>query len=120
MNKKVLAFFFLFLVPSFASHAYWVWSPESGKFINPEGAVEDSAEEQYEYAMSFYKEKDFDEAAEQLENLLKQYPGARIAPEAQYRLGTLYEEKKDFLKAFGAYKVLVESYPQSERFSEVR
>ena len=109
----------LFLLPSLQSYAYWVWSPESGKFVNPEKAVQDTADEQYDYAMKFYKEKDLGEAAKQLEQLLKKYPGSRIAPEAQYRLGAVYEEQGDYMKAFKAYKILVESYPQSERLGEV-
>ncbi len=118
-NKKVFAFFFLFfLLPAFSSWAYWVWSPETGKFVNPEGVVQDTADEQYDYAMQFYREKNFKEAADQLQNLLKKFPGAKIAAEAQYRLGTIHEETGDFLRAFHAYKVLIESYPQSERLNE--
>lgn len=122
-QKKVAAFFFLFLPflllePS-VSNAYWVWSPESGKFVNPETAVQDTADEQYDYAMKFYKERNLDEASNQLKGLLKKFPGSRIAPEAQYRLATIYEERGDYMKAFNAYKVLVESYPQSERLNEV-
>lgn len=121
-NKKVVTFFFLFLLQPlflFPTLAYWVWSPETGKFVNPEGAVQDSAQEQFEYAMQLYKERDLDGAKEQFRNLLKKYPGSRVAPEAQYRLGTIYEEEKEYRKAFHAYKTLVESYPQSERVDEV-
>lgn len=117
--KKLVAFLPALLLPCSLAWAVWVWSPESGKFVNPEGALQDTAEEQYDYAMRFYKEKDLEEASDQLENLLKKFPGARIAPEAQYRLGTVYEERADYWKAFRAYKTLVESYPQSERFNEV-
>src|SRR3989338_7101235 len=97
MKNKILLILlcFTFITCGVApgAHAYWVWSPESGKFVNPEGAVQDTAEEQYDYAMRLYKEKDLAEAAEQLKGLLKKYPGARIAAEAQYRLGTIYEEQ---------------------------
>lgn len=123
MKNKILlillCFVFITCGVTPGAHAYWVWSPESGKFVNPEGAVQDTAEEQYDYAMRLYKEKDLDEAAEQLKGLLKKYPGARIAAEAQYRLGTIYEEQSDYMKAFKAYRTLVESYPQTERLSEV-
>ena len=91
-NKKFAILLFLLLFPAVSSWAYWVWSPEAGKFVNPEGSGQDSAEQQYDYAMQFYKEKNFDEAAKQLQDMLKKYPGARIASEAQYRLGTIYEE----------------------------
>ncbi len=119
-----MTFFFLFIsvlvfLPFSSSHAYWVWSPEAGKFVNSEGAVQDASDEQYNSAMQFYREKNLNNAAEQLENLIKRQPNARIAAEAQYRLGTIYEEKGDYWKAFQTYKILVQTYPQSDRLSEV-
>jgi len=122
MKKNHLKVFTLFLLLAFlpqSAHAYWVWSPEEGKFVNPEGASQDSAEEQYDYAMQFYKEKNLDEALKQLENLIKKYPGARVASEAQYRRATIHEERGDFWRAFQTYKELVESYPHSDRIEEV-
>lgn len=122
MKKNITtaaAFFFIFLAGQGLSQAYWVWSPEQGKFVNPEGASQDSAEEQYDYAMQFYKEKNLDEALKQLENLIKKYPAARVASEAQYRRATIFEEKGDYWRAFQVYKELVESYPHSDRIEEV-
>ncbi len=115
----VLAFAFLFFLGQGAAHAYWVWSPDQGKFVNPDGANQDSAEEQYDYAMQFYKDRNLDEALKQLEAIIKKYPAARIASEAEYRRATVYEEKGDYWKAFHVYKELVESYPHSERVDEV-
>lgn len=117
-SRQLFVAIILSLITSTA-HAYWVWSPESGKFVNPENAVQDTADEQYDYAMKLYRQKNVKEAADQLKVLLKKYPASRIAPEAQYRLGTIYEETDDYMKAFGAYKILLESYPQSERIPEV-
>src|SRR3989338_5182899 len=117
--KKVYAFLLLLIFPSASSQAYWVWSPEAGKFVNAEGAAQDSAEEQFDYAMKLYREKNLEEASEKFKEILKRYPQARVAPESQYRLGLILEEKGDYLKAFKAYKSLVKSYPQSERFNEV-
>lgn len=117
--KKVLAFFLLAFVPSLTCYSYWVWSPESGKFVNPEGAAQDTVGEQYDYAMSLYEEGKVDDAIDQLKNLLKNNRGAKTAPEAQYRLGTMLEEKNDYYKAFKAYQVILESYPQSDRINEV-
>ena len=42
-----------------------------------------------------------------------------MAPEAQYRIGTINEEKNDYVEAHKAYQSLIKSYPQSERFEEV-
>jgi outer membrane assembly lipoprotein YfiO len=117
--KKVFTFFLLLALPCVSSQAYWVWSPEAGKFVNAEGAAQDSAEEQFDYAMKLYREKNLDEASDKFKEILEKYPQSRVAPEALYRLGLIQEETGDYLKAFKTYKKLVESYPQSERFNEV-
>ena len=119
--KKISQGFVLFLA-LFISHPFafaaWVWSPEAGKFINPDQAVQDTPQQQYDYAMEHYKKKDLKETIVQLRLLLKKYPGSQIAPEAQYRLGTIYEERGDYFKAFRSYRDLISHYPQSERMSE--
>lgn len=121
--KKIILFLTTFLslfllVCSPLTFSYWVWSPEAGKFVNPEEAVQDTAEEQYDYAMEFYKQKDLKETAKQLRALLKAFPGSRVAPDAQYRLGAVYEEMGDYHRAFRAYRDLLQRYPGSERMSE--
>ncbi len=118
-NKKVLFLLLLCFFPALSLRAAWVWSPASGKFVNSEGAAQGTAEEDFDYAMKFYREKNLKVAMEKFREITKKYPSAKVAPEAYYRLGTVYEETGDFLKAFKTYKTLVESYPQSERFSEV-
>lgn len=117
---KALAFFFLVLFShTLTGWARWIWSPEVGKFVNSEGQAQDTAEELYDYALQFYKDKDLDEAVEQLKTLVKNYPNSRVAPDAQYRIATIYEEQEDFYKAFEACKHLIESYPQNRHFDEV-
>lgn len=101
------------------AHAYWVWSPKEGKFVNTEGAAQDAAEELYDHALKLYKDKEYKEATEALESLLKRFPNSRIASEAQYRMGIIFEESGDLVKAFRAYKKLLDTYPQTERQAEV-
>ncbi len=101
--------------PAFAA---WVWSPETGKFVNADATVQDTPQKQYDHAMAFYKKKDLKEAQQQLGLLLKRYAGSPIAPEAQYQLGTIYEEMGDYYRAFQGYRNLLQRYPQSERVSE--
>lgn len=118
--KKVFAFLtLLFFSFPLAGRAYWVWSPEQGKFINPEGAADESTDENFNRAMKLYKDKNYKEAADKIKDILRKKPNAKIAPEALYRLGVIYEEEGDYLKAFKQYQKLVESYPGTERFSEV-
>lgn len=105
---------------SHALFAEWVWSPELGKFVSPkEDETRDNSSQQLDYALELYKQKQYDKAVTELEDLVKQFPGSRVAPEAQYRLGTVYEEKGDYFKALKAYQKLIETYPQNDRFEEV-
>ena len=117
--SKVFAFISILLLPySFAS-ADWVWSPEQGKFVNTESESQSGANDIFDNALDLYKEKKLDKAAEQFKIVLKQYPKSQVAPESQYRLGTIFEETGDFVEAHKAYQALIKSYPQSERFEEV-
>ncbi len=117
--SKVLAFIFILLLPHSFAHADWVWSPEQGKFINTQEETQTDAEDLFETALDLYKDKKIDKAIAQFELVLKKYPKSRFAPESEYRLGTLYEEANDYVKAHKAYQSLIKSYPQSERFEEV-
>ncbi len=102
-----------------SAQASWVWSPESGKFVNPEGAVEDTADQQYKYALGFCEVQNYDKAVQELKNLTKKYPGSHVAPEAQFKLGQIYEEQNEYYKAFQTYQKIVENYPNSARINEV-
>ena len=112
----VISLAILFSCPS--AFAAWVWSPEAGKFVNPDEQVQGTPQEQYDYAMEFYKKKNLKDAVHQFRMLLKKYPGSQVAPESQYRLGVIHEELGDFYKAFRAYRDLIQRYPQTERMVE--
>lgn len=123
-SAPISRFFSLFLICTFIlsvspAQAFWVWSPETGKFVNPEGAVQDTPDDQYRYAMAVYSQGDREQAIKELEHLLKHYPGAHIAPEVQLKLAILLEESQEFKKAFENYKSLLKNYPQFEQADEV-
>ncbi|MFH0985173.1 MAG: outer membrane protein assembly factor BamD [Candidatus Omnitrophota bacterium] len=117
--SRILAFLVLLFLPHSFASADWVWSPEQGKFINTESETGSSADDVFDNALDLYKEKKLEKAAEQFKIILKQYPKSLVAPESQYRIGTIYEETGDFVEAHKAYQNLIKSYPQSERFEEV-
>ncbi len=110
----------LVLPPS--AQAYWIWSPAEGKFIKPEStstAPEKSADELYEYALKLRQSgKDDDEAIQELRRLIRQYPGSAYAPEGQYLLATLLEEKEKPVQAAAEFQKLIRDFPRSERIEE--
>ena len=98
--------------------AYWIWSPDSGKWVNPKKNAKDTPEEQLAWAMEFYNKKDYDRALEEFEKLPAAFPTSRLAAEGAYFLGLCYEEKHDAAKAADAYEKLVDHYPYSDRIKD--
>jgi hypothetical protein len=55
-------------------YPYWIWTPKTGKFINPKYAVKTTPKEQLDFAKSFYDGKVYDDAKREFKKLLKAYP----------------------------------------------
>lgn len=102
-----------------SAHAYWLWTPETKRFINPKYAVKDSPKEQYEWAMSFYSAKDFTRAGTEFEKLVKNYEYSEYASKAQYYVGLCYENRGKYYSAFQNYQKAIENFPHSENIDEI-
>lgn len=122
MIKKIFfpAFFLLtwlsFPVPS---EALWVWTPQTNKWENPKLTVKGTPAEQLEFSIELYHAKQFEKAVAEFKKLIKYYPRAREAAEAQFYLGVIEEEEGNYSKAFKNYQTVVDKYPFSERFGEI-
>ena len=101
------------------SSAYWVWTPETKKFINPKYAVKDTPKEQFDWAMSFYDAKDYKRAAEEFEKLTKHYEFSEYASKAQYYAGLSFENMGKHYVAFQAYQKAVDNFPHIENMDEI-
>ncbi|MCK5580625.1 MAG: outer membrane protein assembly factor BamD [Candidatus Omnitrophica bacterium] len=112
----VVFLFFLFALPV---DAFWMWTPETNQWINPKYAVKDTPQEQLEYALKAYEQGDFKKAVGEFQKLIKHYPRAREAAEAQYHIAMISEEQGQLLGAFKNYQVAVEKYPFSERSVDI-
>jgi len=100
-------------------YPFWIWTPKSGKFINPKTLPKDSPKAQYDYAFSFYGEKKYEDALREFKKLIKNYPKSFEASESQYYLGLIEEERGNLYEAYQAYQKLIDKYPFSERIKEV-
>lgn len=119
MLKRI--FLILFFVLAFAApgRAFWIWTPESGKWTNPKYSVKETPGEQLRHALGFYKSKNYKKAVEELQKLLKNYPRAREAADAQYYIARIYEEQDQLAAAFKNYQIVIDKYPFSERSAEI-
>ncbi len=121
MKKKIiltLLFLFAFSLNS-VSFAFWLWTPKENKFVNPKYAVKDSPQEQYDWAMKFYKEGDFKRAADEFVRLTSSYKDSDLAPEAQYYAARSFEEQGKYYFAFQNYQKTIDNYPYTKRMDEI-
>jgi outer membrane protein assembly factor BamD len=111
-----LVFVFTFYTQA---HAVWIWTPQTGKFINPKWAVKSTPKDQLEFALGFMENKKYPQAIGELKKLIKHYPRAKEAPEAQYYLGKIQELLNKPFDAYKLYQVVIDKYPFSERAGEI-
>lgn len=100
-------------------HAYWIWTPKTGKWVNPRTAVKPSPQEQFSLARELYEAKSFTDAEREFRKLLKGYPKSFEASESQYYIGRIEEERGNLYRAYKAYQTVIEKYPFSERIQEI-
>lgn len=113
----ILIIIFLFSITP--AYPYWIWTPKTGKWINPKTAVKPTPKEQFDFSMSFYKEKKYEDAKREFKKLLKHYPKAFEAAESQYYLGLTEEAQNSLYEAYLEYQKVIDKYPFSERIPEI-
>jgi outer membrane protein assembly factor BamD len=82
-------------------------------------SVKPTPREQLEYGIAFYESRKYSEANSEFRKLIKHYPRAKEAPEAQYYLGKIQEDLNKPFEAFKAYQIVIDKYPFSERAAEI-
>ena len=117
-RKILLSVTFLAFFSSFAQ-ADWIWTPETGKFINPKWEVKPTPEDQLEYAQSFRDQGDCKKAMAEYKKLIKAYPRAKEAPEAEFFIGQCLEDMTKPYEAYQAYQLVIDKYPFSERAGQI-
>jgi len=119
MKRIILILFLLLTLGLTPAYPYWIWTPKSGKFVNPKSLPKSTPKEQFEYAKSFYNIKKYDDAIREFRKLVKSYPKSFEASESQYYMGLIEEERGNPYEAFQAYQKVIDKYPFSERIQEI-
>jgi outer membrane assembly lipoprotein YfiO len=120
LKKSVSLFCVCLLLADLSvAQAYWIWTPQSKRWLNPKYAPKDTPREQYDYGMQFYLAKDYSKAISEFKKLIKAYPQSELAPDAQYYIGRSYEERREYYAAFLAYQKVIDIYPRSELTEEI-
>jgi len=123
-ERKYIYIIALLLVSSIftssgCAYAFWIWTPQSKKWVNPKNEPRSVPKEQFEWAMSFYNKAKYKKARSEFKKLIKKYSSSKFASEAQYHIGLCYQAEEEYYQAFLAYQKLIESYPYSERIDDI-
>ncbi|MFA5063554.1 MAG: outer membrane protein assembly factor BamD [Candidatus Omnitrophota bacterium] len=119
MRRIMLCFCIIFALSVNPAYSFWIWTPKSGKWVNPKNLPKDTPKAQFDYAKSFYEGKKYEDAIREFKKLLKTYPKSFESSESQYYLGVIEEERDNLYEAYLAYQKVIDKYPFSDRIKEI-
>lgn len=117
--RKAIFFIFFIICSAGTAYPYWIWTPKTGKWVNPKYAAKSSPKEQLDAGKKLFDAGRDEEAKREFRKLLQAYPKAAEAAEAQFYLGRVEEKQGSLWEAYKAYQSVVDKYPFSERIGEI-
>lgn len=118
--RRIIAIFVVLCALSAApAYPYWIWTPKSGKWVNPKNMPKPTPKEQFDFAKGFYDQNKYEDAIREFKKLLNKYPKSAEASESQYYLGLIEEAQGNLYEAYKAYQRVIDKYPFSERIQEI-
>lgn len=118
--KLILIYtFILTVLYADTGYCYWVWTPQTKKWVNPKYAPKDTPKEQLLYSMDFFYAKNYKKALNEFRKIIKFYKRSEAASEAQYYIGRCYEELNNPYQAYESYQKVIDDYPFTQRTDEI-
>lgn len=119
MKKTLFIAILLFLSLGTTAFAYWIWTPQTGRWINPKYSVKGSPAEQLEFAKGLFEAKEYKKSEQEFIKLIHYYRKSKEAAEAQYYIARCMEDTNRPYQAFLAYQRVIDKYPFSELQGEI-
>lgn len=119
MRRAIFISILIILFTTNFAYSFWIWSPKTGKWVNPKYAVKPTPMEQLDFALDLLKEDRLNEARREFRKLIQHYPKSNEAAEAQFYLGEIEERQERFYEAYLAYQKVIDKYPFSSRINEI-
>jgi len=117
--KRIIITIFIFFAFSSSVFGYWIWTPKTNKWLNPKYATKDSPKKQLEFALEFYNSKKYEKAMQEFNKLIRHFPKSYEASEAQFFIGSCWEDLDKLYEAFKAYQKVIDKYPFSEKTGQI-
>jgi outer membrane protein assembly factor BamD len=101
------------LIISFVSVIWWGCSSSVD-------TINFTAEEKLAYAMKLYENEDWEEAANEFQAIVLQFPGNAVVDDAQFYLGKTRFSREEYLIAAYEFSKLIKNMPASELIPEAQ
>lgn len=118
-KTPILLIFLIFFSVSSIAYPFWIWTPKSKKWRNPKYSPLASPQSQLEFAKEAYEAGAYKQALVEFRKVVIHFPDAKEAPEAQYHMGKSLQALNRPYEAFKEYQKVIDSYPYSERISQI-
>jgi len=115
----IITTFILCVISVNPGYSYWLWSPKTGKWVNPKTSVKQAPKDQLAFAKNLFEMKKYEEAKREFKKLLKSYPKSVEAAESQFYLGSIDQAQGKLYEAYKDFQKIIDKYPFSERIQEV-
>lgn len=118
-SMRKLSIFIILCLIAQKGYCFWVWSPKTQEWKNPQYSPLATPALQYEEAVKDFETGDYKEAYKGFKKVIVNYPDAKEAAEAQYYIGRCLESMEQPYKAYLEYQKVIDIYPNSKRINEI-
>lgn len=102
-----------------AASAQWVWTPETGRFVNLDNLPKETPELQVEHARSLMVGGEYKRAFNETNKFLEFYPDTAYADENQFIRGEIKLAQEEYLDAAEEFQKVISQYPESDLYDDV-
>lgn len=103
-------------LPAFAQ---WVWTPQTGRFINIKRLPKETPELQVEHARSLMLQGDYKKALRETEKFVDFYGDSEAGDENQFLRGEIRLAQGKYQDAANEFQQVIANYPGSELYGQV-
>ena len=110
---------FIMLAAVKPANGEWLWTRETGKWMNLKGQPKATPAEQMQYALDLKEQGKHEEAVKEFKKMFKHYPGSDLTAEALFEAAQLQESLGDLNGANKSYETIVSKYPAFAKYNEI-
>ncbi len=118
LSRVLLATLLASFIAPVAS-AQWIWTPETGRFINVKRLPKETPELQLEHARSLMIQGEYKEALAETGKFIRFYGDSELADQNYFLRGEIKMAQQDWVDAAQEFQTVVVNYPGSALFDDV-